>query len=155
MPIDVSKTKAFIDNGQIKITDENGLEYIACQKRDSYNTNFWNVFGLLSSSGLIVSLFFLLIPIFGYETTLGRGFFFFISSVACLIAMISCLEKKEDWKKISQKNIAEYNLAKHHLQPKIMELQKVLAQHKCEIINIEREAKFNFKKKDNYEEMTA
>lgn len=155
MSLNVSKAKAFIDNDQIKITGEDGIEYIVSQKRDNYNNTFWNVCAWGASAILLVSLFFFFIPLFGWETTFGRGAFFFFASIGSLITAVCCFCQKEDWKKISQNNTAEYNLAKHYLQPQIMELQKVLAKHKCEIINIEKEEKFNFKKKDSYQEMNA
>lgn len=153
MAENISKSKAFIDNGQIKITDEYGIEYTYCEKRDKYNIAFWNITSCLCSIFLLTSLFFLLIPMLGYQTSTSRGILFFFSSVFWLMMSIQCFYKKECWKDISQSNTAECNIAKYKLQPEIMKLQKVLAQHKAEIIYIEREAKFNFKKKEESKEM--
>ena len=143
---------AFIDNGQIKIADDNGVEYIPLLEAQNARMvkkdkmfKFYAIPALVSLACAVSPLF---IEYFKQPHTIFFGVVTFILALGTLFNRMN----RSDLYDTIANNTAEFNRAKKILQPEIMEMEKELARHASSLQDINLQAKFNFKKP---QEMTA
>lgn len=147
--VKMSKTfspMAFIDNNEIKISDEQGGEFnsIIKNKKEKIiklNQNLKFVlfptlfFFVCAASALFINLF-----------SSSQNVFFIVMTIFFAIVTLSnrldvnSLEMQIDF------NNAKLNLSKKALQLEIMQLEKLLAEHNFKMQNIAVKDKFNFQK---------
>jgi len=145
MAKNIFKPLAFIDNSQIKITDEDGEEYISCIQQRLGRVNYYRQFLKVA---MCLILFFGLVlcsqPFIHFFSVSQLGIFtggLIGSFFLCLIVATSKSECTSNY----ELAVSEYNRAKHVLQPRIMELEAELVAHKARLQGIEKSHKFNFK----------
>ena len=142
----MSKYKVFIDQGQIKIIQFNGLEYALAIEKQKKKVDFTKKTVKVATLALVFFVLLSLSPLFSNIISgLQIMFFIFCSVVSAFIISVFAYDidsVEKDYNHLVQ----EYNLAKEELQPEIMSLQKQLIKHNSEIQQLETQAKFSFKK---------
>lgn len=138
--------KAFIDQQEIKIVNEEGYEFltlISDAQNSAKNIGYVSLlflFLFLIFTATLISQF--ILPNFSE----GKNLFLVLGSLINCAASAICFGVKCSSVSIANFYIAEYNNSKEYLQPVILQLEKTLRIHKAELLNIDNVNKFNFKK---------
>jgi hypothetical protein len=137
---------AFIDNSEIKIADDNGVEYIPLLEAQKARLikkdklfKFYAIPALISLACAVSPLF---IDHFNQQHTI----FFAVVTVVLVLGMLFNRMNRSELYDMIASNTAEFNRAKKILQPEIMEMEKELARHTGSLQEISLQSKFNFKK---------
>jgi len=143
-------SRAFIDNGQIKIIDNEGVSFeeaIAERLAKARKFRALSFAGLFATGLLLIAT---LSPIFYDVITTAQNWLF---GIACVIVGISTIHFFDVWDTHQtdySRVVSIFNNAKLELQGDILQLRKDLAQHESQIDGIRNQEKFNFKNRDMY-----
>ena len=138
--------KAFIDDGQIKIVQSDGLEYLIAISKQEKKLKFIKTGLKISIAALTIFILTAFSPLFvSFISGWQIGFFVLCAIVSAFL--VGCFASDIAQNENYYDNLTNaYNLAKEELQPQVMQLQKELLKHNTELQQIEAQAKFNFKK---------
>ena len=136
----------FIENGEIKIADENGVEYaplLEAQKASLLKKDkmfkFYATLAFVAFNCAVSPLF------IEHFNNLHSIFFAVVTFILASCAFCNRLNHSDlsGWNSC---HVAEFNRAKKILQSEIMEMEKELARHASSLKEIGLQTKFNFKK---------
>lgn len=137
---------AFIDDGQIKILNEEGAEYSLLVEGHLYTaTKHKRLFALFTVLFVLFTAFTVYLSVFT-DTSFIKAFIPGVMAFASLVFLDNYRVSSYNQGNFYHQQLAKFNLAKTQLQPQIMKLQKELAQHEADMSRIRNQDKFNFKK---------
>lgn len=142
----MSKYKAFIDDGQIKIVQFDGMEYVPAIAKQKKKLSFIQNGAKASIAALVIFILTAFSPLFFNLISGWQIAFFVLCSIVSAFLIAIFVGDTASNENLYDNLVQEYNLAKQELQPEIMRLQKQLIQHNSELQQLDVQAKFSFKK---------
>lgn len=122
----MSHYKAFIDNGQIKITDFTGLDYEAEISNQAYAEKVFFQNFAISCFIIWLTISLAISPLFFEFFSNVQVFIFVVLAIVGLMLLIFSLKKLNHARKTQTNLTQELNLAKAFLQDEILSLKEKL-----------------------------